>query len=64
MQASLTTLQRLEPNKCEGWCWKTWDDVRKLDGTGGSSGDLFLPVANLIRDYPQIADLVGTSRQR
>ncbi|KAF2734693.1 hypothetical protein EJ04DRAFT_534775 [Polyplosphaeria fusca] len=44
--------QRLEPNKCEGWYWKSWEDIRALAGNNKNTGDLFLPVANLVQNYP------------
>jgi len=61
----------LEPEKCEGWSWKTWDEIKLLGNSsgesGGSDGDvdgvgrqqrLFLPIINLLREYPNIQDLV------
>ena len=47
----------MEPEKCEGWEWKGWDDMRDLVRTGGTQ--VFLPVANLLRDNPQIHVLVS-----
>ncbi|PVH91706.1 hypothetical protein DM02DRAFT_606255 [Periconia macrospinosa] len=49
--------QRLEPNKCEGWEWKTWDDMRVLVQSEGTQ--VFLPVVNLIKHNPQIANPVA-----
>ena len=43
----------MEPEKCEGWEWKSWDEIRALVQTEGKS-QVFLPVANLVRDNPQI----------
>ncbi|KAF4446297.1 hypothetical protein F53441_10047 [Fusarium austroafricanum] len=35
----------LEPQKCEGWYWKTWDDLKKLlPGTEEQGERLFLPL--------------------
>jgi hypothetical protein len=63
-------LQTLEPDKCEGWSWKTWDEIKLLGSSGepgGSDSDvdgvgrqqrLFLPIINLLREYPNIQDLV------
>ncbi|PVI00799.1 hypothetical protein DM02DRAFT_592290 [Periconia macrospinosa] len=50
--------QRLEPNKCEGWEWKTWDDMRALVQFEGIP-QVFLPVVNLIKHNPQIANPVA-----
>jgi len=61
----------LEPEKCEGWSWKTWEEIKLLDNSAGESGAghgdvdgvgrqqrLFLPIINLLREYPNIQDLV------
>ncbi|KAK4446386.1 NUDIX hydrolase domain-like protein [Podospora aff. communis PSN243] len=53
----------LEPEKCEGWSWKTWDEIKELfdrqSAEGGSRQQtLFLPIVNLIKDYPNIQDLM------
>ncbi|CAP59804.1 uncharacterized protein PODANS_1_1350 [Podospora anserina S mat+] len=56
----------LEPEKCAGWFWKSWSDVKALIGgdTGGSgSGQqgeqkFFLPILNLLRDHPNIESLM------
>ncbi|KAK4203959.1 putative hydrolase [Triangularia verruculosa] len=58
----------LEPEKCEGWFWKSWSDVRDLT-SGGSAGNgsgsgqqrgqkFFLPIMNLLRDHPDIESLM------
>ncbi|KAG5663462.1 hypothetical protein KAF25_001398 [Fusarium avenaceum] len=47
--------QILEPQKCEGWFWKNWDDLKKLlPGASDSGEKLFLPMINLLA---QTADL-------
>ncbi|KAH7156710.1 NUDIX hydrolase domain-like protein [Dactylonectria macrodidyma] len=52
----------LEPNKCEGWYWKTWDDLKQMlaalqQGESESQGDaLFLPLVHLLQ---QTSDLAG-----
>ncbi|KAK4172817.1 putative hydrolase [Triangularia setosa] len=56
----------LEPEKCEGWFWRSWSDVRALmsgDGSRGGSGQqgdqkFFLPITNLLRDHPDIEGLM------
>ncbi|RYC78983.1 hypothetical protein BFJ63_vAg18138 [Fusarium oxysporum f. sp. narcissi] len=44
--------QTLEPEKCEGWNWKTWGDLMKINSSAsGEQGEelLFLPLANLLK---------------
>ncbi|KAK5656959.1 hypothetical protein OQA88_3482 [Cercophora sp. LCS_1] len=38
-----------EPEKCEGWFWRTWEDVKNLRDE--DEGRLFLPIVNLMREY-------------
>ncbi len=37
----------MEPDKCERWEWKSWEEIRKLR-------PLFLPVKNLIERFKKI----------
>ncbi|RFU71835.1 hypothetical protein TARUN_10427, partial [Trichoderma arundinaceum] len=42
----------MEPEKCEGWEWKSWGELKQIDKAAKSdpSGDrLFLPLVNLIK---------------
>ncbi|KAL3590675.1 hypothetical protein FPOAC2_12873 [Fusarium poae] len=39
--------QILEPKKCAGWYWKTWDDLKEILA-GGQDEKLFLPLVNLL----------------
>lgn len=59
----------MEPEKCEGWSWKTWSDVRRLmTGDESKEGEkdqqqqqqqkFFLPIVNLLRDHPDIESLI------
>jgi len=52
----------MEPEKCEGWSWKTWADIREFLGTESAGENkeqrLFLPIINLLNDYPNIQDLM------
>ncbi|KAK3356520.1 NUDIX hydrolase domain-like protein [Lasiosphaeria hispida] len=41
--------QRLEPEKCEGWGWMSWEELEALAKNESTSEELFLPVVNLIR---------------
>ncbi|KKY30787.1 putative nudix domain containing protein [Diaporthe ampelina] len=36
----------LEPEKCEGWVWKTFDEIRQA-----KPEDLFLPIQNLLKEF-------------
>jgi hypothetical protein len=41
--------QLLEPDKCEGWGWKTWAEVREMARRGAD--ELFLPIVDLLREH-------------
>ncbi|KAM0438619.1 hypothetical protein ACHAPT_001371 [Fusarium lateritium] len=53
--------QVLEPQKCDGWHWKTWDDLKQLlpaVSQGGEQGEsLFLPLVNLLEQTNNLDDL-------
>ncbi|KAF2689005.1 hypothetical protein K458DRAFT_399856 [Lentithecium fluviatile CBS 122367] len=51
--------QRIEPNKCEGWYWKSWQDIKAMVDSEGKP-QVFLPVQNLVRDNPQIDIMVSS----
>ncbi|KAJ2899205.1 Polyketide cyclase/dehydrase and lipid transporter [Zalerion maritima] len=55
--------QVLEVNKCNWWRWKKWNWLQGvLEGKGeGEKGEvkLFLPMVNLLREYPNIGEMVG-----
>ncbi|KAL2192626.1 NUDIX hydrolase domain-like protein [Corynascus similis CBS 632.67] len=46
--------QVLEPEKCECWEWKSWDDVRALVNGELGHTKVFLPIVNLLKDHPDI----------
>ncbi|KAK8070276.1 NUDIX hydrolase domain-like protein [Apiospora phragmitis] len=48
--------QRLEPNKCEGWTWKSWPEIQAMANREGGAEELFLPVENLVRENPRLHD--------
>lgn len=51
----------MEPHKCEGWFWKSWDDVLKIYDaaqSGASAERLFLPIENLIKQTRNIHHLL------
>lgn len=52
-------VQRIEPNKCEGWSWKSWHDIKTLVNIEDKPQEVFLPVQNLVRENPQIDIIVG-----
>ncbi|KAJ3554322.1 hypothetical protein NPX13_g10645 [Xylaria arbuscula] len=47
----------MEPNKCEGWYWVSWDEIRQWsqhhDDTAPEWADkkCFLPIRNLVKDH-------------
>ncbi|KAF4988691.1 hypothetical protein FDECE_14964 [Fusarium decemcellulare] len=55
--------QVLEPEKCEGWHWKTWEDLKQLvpstsQGNSTEQGEsLFLPLVNLFEQTANMDDL-------
>ncbi|KAK1829533.1 Nudix hydrolase 1 [Podospora conica] len=51
--------ETLEPEKCEGWFWKSWEDVRALNGDvgAGAQQQLFLPIVNLLGEHPDVEAL-------
>lgn len=57
----LTSLldQTLEPEKCEGWFWKSWEDVREMDEgrRTGAQQQLFLPIVNLLKEHADVEAL-------
>lgn len=44
----LLRLQVLEPEKCEGWTWKSWEEIKKMAKREQGAQELFLPVENLV----------------
>lgn len=38
----------MEPDKCEGWHWKTWDELNEMKDNGES---MFLPLSNLLEQH-------------
>jgi 8-oxo-dGTP diphosphatase len=60
-QLTSISRQRLEPNKCEGWSWKSWEEIRAMANKESGPSELFLPVVNLVRDNPNIDDLVSST---
>ncbi|KAI0204663.1 nudix domain-containing protein [Astrocystis sublimbata] len=60
MQDAAAQPKVIEPNKCEGWHWVNWDVIRQYCdhhddmATEWAGNKCFLPIRNLIRDYPQL----------
>lgn len=48
--------QLLEPNKCEGWEWISWDTMLKWEENGKKAGTvenrLFQPMSDLVQQRP------------
>jgi 8-oxo-dGTP diphosphatase len=41
--------QLLEPDKCEGWVWKTFDEIQQMRWD-----ELFLPIQHLLEELHSI----------
>lgn len=42
----------MEPGKCEGWTWKSWEELVAINdaaAAGTATNALFLPLVNLIK---------------
>jgi hypothetical protein len=50
-------IQIMEPNKCLGWVWKTWDELKEMQGSSEAGNVLFLPLQNLLAQKPNFEDL-------
>ncbi|KAK3329191.1 NUDIX hydrolase domain-like protein [Apodospora peruviana] len=50
--------ETLEPEKCEGWSWKSWSEMKELISTEEGKQKIFLPIINLLREHPDIEELV------
>ncbi|KAI1433914.1 nudix domain-containing protein [Xylaria sp. CBS 124048] len=52
--------QTLEPNKCEGWCWRSWNEIKNWcehhDDKDAEWADkkCFLPVRNLLKEHAEL----------
>lgn len=47
--------QLLEPNKCEGWEWISWETmVEWHSGTGEKGNALFQPMSDLLQQRPEM----------
>ncbi|KAI9170858.1 Nudix hydrolase [Paramyrothecium foliicola] len=49
--------QLTEPNKCEGWHWKTWEELIALKGNSKPGEVVFLPLHKLLEQTPNFDDL-------
>ncbi|KAK2000700.1 NUDIX domain-containing protein [Colletotrichum falcatum] len=49
----------MEPEKCAGWSWATWSEVRAINAAakglaaGAKGARLFLPLQNLVEQNPE-----------
>ncbi|KAL5869377.1 hypothetical protein ACKVWC_010122 [Pyricularia oryzae] len=48
--------ETLEPEKCEGWEWKSWDQIKTMANQGGETDELFAPIINLLRTQPDFGN--------
>lgn len=54
------SVQVMEPEKCESWCWKSWSDIKAAVAGEDGEQKLLLPIVNLLKDHPDIESLVQT----
>ncbi|OLN81849.1 Nudix hydrolase 1 [Colletotrichum chlorophyti] len=52
--------ENLEPEKCSGWYWKTWQDVRDINEASKApeGAELFLPLKQFVEENPNIENAV------
>jgi hypothetical protein len=46
----------MEPEKCYGWEYLSWNDIKRM--VAQQPDDFFLPIVNLLREYPNPEELV------
>lgn len=49
--------RNMEPHKCEGWRWVSWEDL--LERFERNPSEIFLPLVNLIRQRPDVVPIIG-----
>ncbi|KAI3320261.1 NUDIX hydrolase domain-like protein [Xylariaceae sp. AK1471] len=52
--------QCLESNKCEGWVWRSWGEVKAMADRDSGHEQLFLPMENMVRENPHIDQLISS----
>ena len=58
MAQSDSMVKTLEPDKCEGWFWKSWEEVKALNAAvQGEPQRLFLPIIHLLSDHLDVEAL-------
>ncbi|KAF1997145.1 hypothetical protein P154DRAFT_525132 [Amniculicola lignicola CBS 123094] len=50
--------QTLEPNKCEGWSWESWQTIKDMSNAEGKKL-LFLPMQNFVQENPHIESMLA-----
>jgi hypothetical protein len=49
----------MEPEKCESWEWQSWADIKGVIAGEHGKREVFLPIVNLLREHPDIEELLG-----
>jgi len=50
----MTYYKRMEPNKCEGWSWRTWGELESMAANQERLKELFVPLYNLVKEFPEL----------
>jgi 8-oxo-dGTP diphosphatase len=51
----------MEPEKCEGWEWKTWAELQAIKGDSEPGTVMFLPLHTLLEKKQSVAELKSTN---
>ncbi|KAL7908896.1 hypothetical protein GGI35DRAFT_452351 [Trichoderma velutinum] len=52
-----------EPEKCDGWHWKSWEELKAMKEAAESdpsAESLFLPIVNLMKQTSNLQELIAS----
>jgi len=58
--SGLMIMQLLEPDRCGGWEWKSWDAIRQMAALGSHGNRLFAPIEKLVKEYEAPESIVSS----